>query len=292
MDLGRLLKQLSKPATQGGSALKAALISALLEKTDRDWDRRSHRISVVAQATAEQGVAATWLAREPRSADALVFHAWVELLRGLRVRRLNDAAELVSHCYQAADLRPEDPAPWVILLGAARVERYGSTAVNSIWREATDRDPWHREAYLQVLGYLSVEEGGSSARVLEFVDAVRHRVPVDAPCAALELTAAVRQYHGLTAQGGVRALTARQLWSGAGVSAALDQAGSQWPKPGFFGHAAALADLNVLAYALCAAQRRADAAVVFDALAGAATYWPWHVDGDALTQYTAAAGQR
>jgi hypothetical protein len=138
-----------------------------------------------------------------------------------------------------------------------------------------------------MLGYLSVEEGGSSARALEFVDAVRHQVPADAPCAGLELTAAVRQFHGLMAQGGVQALTARRLWSGARVSAALDQAGNQWPKPGFLRHAAALADLNVLAYALCAAQRRSDAAVVFQALAGTVTYWPWHVEGEALAQYKA-----
>lgn len=287
VDLGRLVKQLRRPAASGGSVLKAALISTVLEKTGSDWDRRSHRISVAAQVTAEQGLAAAWLAREPHSADALVFHAHVDLLRGLRVRRLDDSAELVSHCYQAADLRPEDPTPWMILLGAARIERYRSATVNAVWREATARDPWHREAHLQMLGYLSVEEGGSSAGVLEFVDAVRHQVPAYAPCAGLELTAAVRQFHGLMAQGGVQALTAPRLWSGGRVSAALDQAGNQWPSPGFFRHAAALADLNVLAYALCAAQRRSDAAVVFQALAGTVTYWPWHVEGEPVAQYRA-----
>src|SRR5690606_11818542 len=147
---------------------------------------------------------------------------------------------------------------WVTLLGVARLARYAQREVNAIWREATARDRWHREAYLQMLAYLSPEEGGSSAAVLDFLDVVRDYIPANAPCAAVELTAAVRQYQGLLGQGGVRAMTAGQLWSGGRPAAALEQAAALWPKPGFFQHAGAPADLNMLAYALCAAGRAAD----------------------------------
>ncbi|GAA4024900.1 hypothetical protein [Streptomyces plumbiresistens] len=191
----------------------------------------------------------------------------------------------MSNCYQAADLSPDDPLPWVALLGVARIERYGPRDVNSIWREATGRDRWNREAYLQMLGYLSPQEGGSSAQVLDFIDAVRPRIPTDAPCAAAELTAYVRQYQGLIAQRGVQALTAGELWRSGPVAAALDQASALWVKPGFFGHAAVLADLNVLAYALCSAGRASGAHGAFQILRGRATYWPWHFGGDALTQF-------
>ncbi|GHH93643.1 hypothetical protein GCM10017779_41000 [Streptomyces capillispiralis] len=283
-ELARVLGRLSK---RGGSARTAdvTLVASLLEETGDDWDRLGHRVSVLAEATAEAEIAAAWLGREPRNPDALLFHAWVELARGLRDGVLEDAGQVVSRCYLAAELRPEDPLPWVVLLGVARIERYGQNDVNAVWREATGRDRWHREAYLQMLAYLSPEEGGSSAAVLDFVDVVRTRIPANAPCAAVELTAAVRQYQGLLAQGGVRAMTAGQLWEGGQIAAALEQAAGLWAKPGFFQHAAAQADLNVLAYALCAAGRAADAHPVFQALEGMATPWPWNVDGPALQRF-------
>ncbi|CAL9623084.1 hypothetical protein [Streptomyces pilosus] len=283
-ELARVLGKLSKRSGSGKPA-DVALIAALLEETGDDWDRRSHRMAVLAEATADTGVAAAWLTREPDSADALVFHARSGLARGLRDGHLEDAGELVSQCRRASELNPEDPLPWVVLLGVSRVERYGRNDVNAVWREATGRDRWHREAYLQMLAYLSPEEGGSSASVLDFVDVVRTRIPANAPCAAVELTAAVRQYQGLLAQGGVRAMTAGQLWEGGQVAAALEQAAALWAKPGFFQHAAAQADLNVLAYALCAAGRAADAHPVFQTLQGTVTPWPWNGDGPAVQRF-------
>jgi hypothetical protein len=297
-DLGRLLQQLSKP---GGMrrALDVALISSLLDRTGNDWDRRSHRISTLARFLAETETASSWLIREPHSADALVFSSWVDLVRGLRARRFGNTSQLVSNCRQAADLKPGDPLPWVVLLGVARIERHDRGTVFSIWREATGRDHWNREAYLQLLGYLSPHEGGSTAQVLDFIDTSRPRIPANAPCAAAELTAYVRQYQGLVGQGGVRALTAGELWESGPVTAALNKAGSMWVKPGFLGHAAALADLNVLAYALCAARRTADADQAFQLLRGRVTHWPWRFDGDAVNQFThhraraaAAVGRR
>ncbi|MFF7853401.1 hypothetical protein [Streptomyces sp. NPDC007904] len=282
--LARVLGRLGK---RGGSgrAPDVALVSAALEEAGHDWDRRGHRASVLAEATADTGLSAAWLGREPQNADALLFHSWTALARGLRDGRLEDAGQVVEQCHRAAELRPEDPLPWVVLLGVARVERFTQNDVNAVWREATGRDRWHREAYLQMLAYLSPEEGGSSAAVLDFVDVVRTRIPANAPCAAVEVTAAVRQYQGLLATGGVRAMTAGQLWDGGQVAAALDQAATLWAKPGFFQHAAAQADLNVLAYALCAAGRAADAHHVFQALQGVVTPWPWNVDGPALQRF-------
>ncbi|TWD25363.1 hypothetical protein FB570_103147 [Streptomyces sp. T12] len=279
--LSRVLGKLSKK----GSASDATLIAELLEETGDDWDRRSHRVSVLAEATAGTRIAAAWLEREPDAPDALVFHSWTQLTRGLRDGHLEDAREVVGRCHRAAELAPEDPLPWVVLLGTARTERYDSRDVQALWREATGRDRYHREAYLQMLAHLSPEEGGSSASVLDFVDAVRAHIPANAPCAAIELTAAVRQYQSILAQGGVRAMTAGQLFEGGQMAAALHQAATLWPKPGFFQHAAAAADLNVLAYALCAAGRATDAHPVFQALQGAVTPWPWDVDGPALQRF-------
>ncbi|NJP48573.1 hypothetical protein HCJ93_00415 [Streptomyces sp. SBST2-5] len=277
--LARVLRQLSK---RGGDsrAVDVAIVSTVLEQTGADWDRREHRVSVLAEVTADTAISSAWVDQEPDDADALVFHSRVALVRGLRERQLRDVRQVVQDCRRASELDPADPLPWVTLLGVARLERYAQREVNAIWREATARDRWHREAYLQMLAYLSPEEGGSSAAVLDFLDVVREYIPANAPCAAVELTAAVRQYQGLLVQGGVRAMTAGQLWSGGRPAAALEQAAALWPKPGFFQHAGAPADLNMLAYALCAAGRAADAHPVFQVLQGTVTAWPWQVEGD------------
>lgn len=284
--LARVLRQVSR---RGGGVKPAevTLVAGLLEETGDNWDRRSHQMSVLAGETGESGadLASAWLARSPKSPDALVFHSWVGLMRGLRDRRVEDAGKMVTRCHRAAEASPADPLPWVTLLGMARIERYPQSEVNAIWREATGRDRWHREAYLQMLAHLSPEEGGSSAAVLDFIDVVRPRIPANAPCAAIELTAAVRQYQGLVAQGGLRAMTAGQLWDGGQIAASLGQAASLWAKPGFLQHAAAQADLNVLAYALCAAGRAVDALPVFDALQGMVTPWPWGDDGPAIQRF-------
>ena len=71
----------------------------------------------------------------------------------------------------------------------------------------------------------------------------------------------------------------------AAAVADLDQAAALWAKPGFFQHAAAQADLNVLAYALCAAGRAVDAHHVFQTLQGVVTPWPWNTDGPALQRF-------
>ncbi|MDT3725597.1 hypothetical protein ROS62_12150 [Streptomyces sp. DSM 41972] len=282
----QLAKALGKLSKRGsGKAADAELIAELLDKTGDDWDLRGHRVSVLAGAASGTGIAETWLERDPDDADALVFHSWTTLVRALEERRLDDTDTLITRCHRAAELSPEDPLPWVVLLGTARVVRFDHKDVDALWRQATDRDPWNREAFLQMLALLSPEEGGSSASVLDFVDAVRTRIPANAPCAAVELTAAVRQYQGLLAQGGMRAMTAGQLFESGHPAAALHQAAALWPKPGFFQHAAAPADLNVLAYALCAAGRAADAHPVFQALQGTVTPWPWDVDGPAVQRY-------
>ena len=63
-----------------------------------------------------------------------------------------------------------------------------------------------------------------------------------------------------------------------------DQALETWPQPGFLTHAAALADLNLLAYVLMQSTRPREAWLVFEAISAVATSWPWELDGDPLQQ--------
>jgi hypothetical protein len=289
--LGRLLKSLlatTRTGTIATTDLCMAQLSRFMEQDTGDRDRRTHRVSVLADYLRGSHLPRVWATREPHNASALVLHAGTQLAEGRAQGRLGDAAAVTESCYRAADLAPEDPTPWVVLLGVARMQRWEQPQAFGVWNEVLSRDRWNREAYLSMLGFLSPEEAGSRMQVLEFVDALRARMPANAPCAATELTAQVLQYHSVLARGGLEALVARNHWSQPGTAQALDRAAHTWVRPAFFRHATALADLNLLAYALMAADRRHEARPVFEALGGTVTTWPWHVGGDPLTEFEQA----
>ncbi|MEV0179945.1 hypothetical protein AB0I54_11670 [Streptomyces sp. NPDC050625] len=289
--LSKLLKSLQATMSTGTIAttdLCTAQISRLLDADTEDWDRRTHQMSVLAYRLSESHVPRAWATREPRNVSALVLHAWAKLIRGRSQGHLEDAAAVADSCLRAAELAPADPTPWVVLLGLARLQRLNQSEVFGLWNEVLTRDRWNREAYLNMLAYLGPEEMGSRIQVLDFVDAVRARTPENAPCAATELTAQVMQYQSVLTLGGVEALMARKHWDHPPAAEALDRAARTWAQPGFFQHAGAVADLNLLAYALLAAERRVLARPVFEAINGAVAAWPWRVGGDPVSEFEKA----
>ncbi|MGJ5755978.1 hypothetical protein FB563_7746 [Streptomyces puniciscabiei] len=287
-DLGKLLKSLvatTRTGTIATSDLCVAQMSRLLEQDPGDWDRRTHRMDVLAEYLVGSHLSRAWVTREPRSADALVLHAWTQVAQARAQGHLEDSAGTVETCLRAAEIAPEDPTPWVALLAVVRLERRAQSQVFGVWNEVLARDRWNREAYLNMLAYLSPDEAGSRIQVLEFVDTLRARMPANAPCVATELTAQVHQYHAILGRGGLEALVARNHWSHAMASQALDRAAHTWIQPGFLRHAKALADLNLLAYTLVAADRRAEARAVFEQIGGVVTAWPWRTGGDPVTEF-------
>ncbi|MGV9991488.1 hypothetical protein [Streptomyces sp. NPDC003374] len=293
-ELGKLLKRLvptARTGTAGGVETGVAQIARLLEQDPADFDRRAHRFAVLARFLSESRLPAAWAKREPHKADALVLHAWSDLEQGRGNGEMTDAAAVWKRCLLAAELAPRDPAPWVVMLGVARLERYARQDVFAVWNEIVARDRWHREAYLSMLAYLGPRESGSLGQLLEFVDSVRTRMPANAPCAAVELTAHVMQYHSARARGGAEELLAGNHWRSPQAAELLERARLMWPRPEFFSHAAAVADLNLLAYALTAAGRRREAVPVFEAVGGRVTGWPWHLDGEPLDCFKSALGK-
>ena len=287
-DLGKLLKSLvatTRTGTIATTELCVAQMSRLLEQDPDDWDRRTHRLDVLAGYLVGSHLPRAWSTREPRNANALVLQAWTQVAQARAQGVLEDAAAAVEACLRAAELAPEDPTPWVALLAVARLQRREQSQVFGVWNEVLARDRWNREAYLNMLAYLSPDEAGSRIQVLEFVDTLRARMPANAPCVATELTAQIHQYHAILDRGGLEALVARNHWSQHMAAQALDRAAHTWIQPGFLRHAKALADLNLLAYALVAADRRTEARAVFEQIGGVVTAWPWHTGGDPVTEF-------
>ncbi|MFJ3802674.1 hypothetical protein ACIPSJ_41210 [Streptomyces sp. NPDC090088] len=279
--LGRVLRGVAATRGIGPQDLAVAQVERLLRDTGDDWDRRSHRVGVLAHAV--PALARAWRERRPSDPDALVLAAWSELA--------TDPWGALATCRRAAEIRPGDPTPWVGALAAVRILRRPTSELTPIWKEIHARDPWHREAHLQILGYLSPEEQGSQAALRDFLDDVVAVMPPGAPTSCLPLAAAVRQYHRDLDAGGTRALGIGQYWAQPHTARWLDQALAHGMPPGRLRHAAAVADLGLLAYALSRAGRMREAGPVFSAVDGLVTPWPWSYEGDPVECYGRYAGR-
>ncbi|WP_367318288.1 hypothetical protein [Streptomyces sp. HUAS ZL42] len=291
VELGRLLKRLrstkrSSPA--GATDIAVAQIAQVLDQDPQNFDRRTHRLSVLAGFLSESHLPAAWVKREPQNVNALVLYSLAELEHGRSSGALTDGSATWRRCHLAADLDPQNPSPWVAMLGIARLMRAHRREVFAIWDEIVARDRWHREAHLSMLHYLGPQESGSLSRAIEFADSELTRMPPNAPCAAVELEVHLMRYHSAKARGGAEALLARDQWGSPQTAQFLDRAQATWPRLAFFSHAAAVSDLNLLAYALTAAGRLRGAAPVFEAVGGRVTSWPWRCEGDPLTVFESA----
>ncbi|MFJ9562710.1 hypothetical protein ACIRQQ_22010 [Streptomyces fuscichromogenes] len=286
-ELGRACRQLTGRGT--ARTLAAPIVERLLDDTGRDWDRRAHRLAALAAVT-RPSIQRSWAELHPDRPAAQTLFAWGALTRSTRAPLPHDEFEQAFRaCAAAARLDPYDPNPWVVRLGLLRQCRRPRAEVFPIWREIVARDPWHREAHLQMYGYLSPRECGSLAQSMDFVDQVRATAPAAAPTAGLPLLPLIDRYHTARSKGGVQALTADRLWSGHEATGILEPAQAAWPEPGHLPYAAAVADLNLLAYALCAARAPARAEPVFRAIAGIVTPFPWgHGGPDPVLAFTSA----
>ncbi|MEU9304779.1 hypothetical protein [Streptomyces sp. NPDC048269] len=290
-ELGKAVRLLVRLPTPNMIDIQVGAIAAVVDAADaqRDWDRKAHRLAILGSVVAGGQLPEQWLRRQPNDGEALLFKAWVDVVRGRLSGSISDAAAIAKSCHRVAADNPEDPTPWVLLVALYRLLRRPLPEMAGVWSEVVERDPWNRYAYMEMLDYLSPEECGSHLEWMEFIETVRARTPPDAPTAGLELTAVVRRYVKLVQGGGVQALLSRSAWAQPWETGALERAFRLCLSPGFLQQASALADLNTLAYALVEAERFSEATVVFQALEGVVTSWPWSTSGDAVQRYTKAA---
>ncbi|MFG3028854.1 hypothetical protein ACGFZJ_09990 [Streptomyces sp. NPDC048253] len=276
-ELGRVLKSLADPHGFPLPGIQVHVISSLVAESGENWDRRAHRLSVLATCLPNASLAASWLTRAPNSADAMILHSRMALRDAKATGTAPDESGILEDCYQAVRLRPEDPAPWVLILSLMRMQQRPLQQVRTIWQEIVARDPWHREAHLEMLGYLSPAEQGSHMAALDFIDSRLSQMPAGAPSSGLRLTAEVQRYQRNVRRGGLNEIIASSHWNTQDVASTLDKAQNYWLQPGFLRYAAAVADLNVLTFALVASRRFTEAAAAFRAVRGLVTPWPWHI---------------
>jgi hypothetical protein len=285
--LGRICKKIQRPpAMPDARDFLVDFAEQFVEEAGTDWERRWHRISVMAETSMDSGFDRSWLSRRPNSPNAQVLNAWTEALRASHGESATELPSAVQRCHQAGAARPHDPLPLIALARLLRLLRSPQRQVELVWREAVQRDPWNREAHLQMLGYFSEGEFGNPGLAREFVEVQRVRMPADAPAAALELTATVQAFHRATSKDQLNAILGDLWWQRPHAQVVLDRGIELAARPGFLRHAASPADLNVLAYALVQAGRAPDAAPVFRLLGPTVVPWPWNQNGDPVEEFT------
>ncbi|MFI0811749.1 hypothetical protein [Streptomyces echinatus] len=249
---------------------------SLLVHTGDDWDRRGHRLTVLAQDPCATARAGDWLAAEPGSADAATLLALALVHRALR--GAEEPGRARDACATAAALAPADPTPWLGLLLLARA--FGPESVMlGTFAELIRRHPEHHHAHHLLIEGLAQRPGSGRAEDHEAYDAAElaaAEAPADSPLAVLPVVAYAERYRVLAATGLAPAdPAASRHWSGPRARRILRASFDWWLEWEHDEHPRRHIDLNHLAFALSCAGRPAEAAALFRRIGDHATPAPW-----------------
>ncbi|MFD1658485.1 hypothetical protein ACFSL4_09755 [Streptomyces caeni] len=268
-----------------------AIVRALLAATRDDWDRRGHRVTVLAQEPTALAWARDWQLAEPESpcASVLVAHATVH--RALRGKERADTAREV--CRAAAGLAPQDPTPW---LGLLILERSLGTEeeVVHLFDEVRARYPDHHHAHHLVVARLAERRADLGQdplhEVYDFAAWAAERAPADSPLAILPVVAHAERYRVLAAAGSEPAdPVASGHWVGRRARQVMKTAFDWWLEWERDDHPRRHVDLNFLAHAKYCEGRGAEAAALFHRIGPYATPAPWsYPDRDPYRAFHAA----
>lgn len=248
-------------------------VADLLRATGRDWDRRVHRISVLA-GSLPAAVSQRWVTDRPGDGDALVLRAFALSERApdegpAAARRAEQA------CLRAAQACPEDPTPWLALLSLLQSFAAPPKDAVPVWTEAVNRAPWNRTAYHQLLRYLSPRGHGTVPDMMDFAQQGAARAPYGSPLVLLPVAARVELVAHRQRQDPLVAFGASGHWNDPRAAEEVDTALTGWFHTAAAPHAEAVTDLNVLAFALTRTHRPAEATAVFHRIGRHMTHHPW-----------------
>ncbi|MEU2425410.1 hypothetical protein ABZ619_31080 [Streptomyces sp. NPDC007851] len=260
---------------------------SLLLHTGEDWDRRGHRVTVLAREPYAIAWSREWLLAEPGSAGAATLYALTLVRRALRGKEPPERAR--DACAGAAALSPADPTPWLGLLLLAR--HLGTDEeVRDSFAEVRRRHPDHHHAHHLMAARLAETETRGTDELRAFAERSATEAPADSPLAVLPVVAYNERHRVLAATAGVPADPAcAGHWAEPAARRALSAAFDWWLEWGIEEHPRRHVDLNHLAHATCGAGRYAEAAALFQRIGRHTTEVPWsYPDRDPCEAFRAA----
>ncbi|MFA3879146.1 hypothetical protein ABS735_36825 [Streptomyces sp. MMCC 100] len=265
-------------------------VRSLLVHTGDDWDRRGHRVAVLAKEPHCAPWAREWLLADPGSADASVLLAFALVHRALRGKE--KPARVREACREAAALVPDDPTPW---LGLLMLERSlgADEDVIRVFDEVRGRYADHHHAHHLMVARLAERGGGGPDalhEVYDFANWAAEQAPADSPLAILPVVAHAERYRVLAAAGHESPDPAASgHWVGRRARLVMKAAFDWWLEWEQDGHPRRLIDLNFLAHAKSCEGRGAEAAALFHRIGEHATPAPWsYPDRDPFSAFRAA----
>ncbi|MGI5374222.1 hypothetical protein ACQEV2_08230 [Streptomyces sp. CA-251387] len=266
-------------------------VRSLLARTGDDWDRRGHRVTVLAREPYCAPWARDWLLAEPDSADAAVLLALAQVQRALRGKEKPVRAR--ESCHSAAALAPADPTPWLGLL-MLECALGAEEEVRRLFAEVRARYADHHHAHHLMVARLAERHPGAGPdplhEVYDFANQAAEHAPADSPLAILPVIAHAERYRVLAGAGHEpRDAAASGHWTGRRARQVMRAAFDWWLEWEQEGHPRRLIDLNFLAHAKVCEGRGAEAAALFHRIGEHATPSPWsYPDRDPYPAFRAA----
>lgn len=264
---------------------------SLLLRTGDDWDRRGHRVVVLAQASGAAAWTRDWLLAEPDSADAAALLACATVLGAVRGKDPEHRAR--EACSDAARRAPDDPTPWLALLLLAR--SLGTEEETSrFFEEVRNRHPDHHHAHHLMAARLAERRPDAGQdplhEVYDFAAWAAEQAPADSPLAVLPVIAHTERYRVLAAGRHEPSDPARSdHWTGRRARQVLKGAFDWWLEWGSEDHPRNRVDLSFLAHAQLYDGRTAEAAALFHRIGSHSSPAPWsYPDRDPLKTFLAA----
>ncbi|MFE7443095.1 hypothetical protein ACFU7X_21890 [Streptomyces chartreusis] len=264
---------------------------SLLARTGDEWDRRGHRVTVLAQEQYCVPWTRDWLLAEPDSVDAAVLLALAQVQRALHGKEKPPRAR--EACHAAAALAPSDPTPWLGLLMLEKAMG-AEPEVRRLFAEVRARYADHHHAHHLMIARLAEHQSGTGTdplhEVYDFANAAAERAPADSPLAVLPVIAHAERYRVLAAAGHEpRDAAASGHWTGRRARQVMRAAFDWWLEWEQEGHPRRLVDLNFLAHAKVCEGRGAEAAALFHRIGEHATPSPWsYPDRDPYSAFRTA----
>ncbi|MEU8793333.1 hypothetical protein [Streptomyces sp. NPDC048643] len=266
-------------------------VRALLAGTGEDWDRRGHRLTVLAQESATLAWARDWQLAEPESPDAAVLLGCATVERALNGKERPERAR--DACRAAAVLAPADPTPW---LGLLLLERSlgAEEDVVRLFDEVRHRHADHHHAHHLMVARLAERRATAGQdplhEVYDFANWAAEQAPADSPLAILPVVAHAERFRVLAAAGTEPAdPVASGHWVGRRARQVMKAAFDWWLEWERDDHPRRLVDLNFLAHAKVCEGRGAEAAALFHRIGEHPTPAPWsYPDRDPYTAFRTA----
>lgn len=247
----------------------------LLDRTGDDWDRRGHRLVVLADGSGSLAWAREWQLTEPESADAAALAACAASAAAVRGREKPETArELIA---EAADRAPADPTPW---LAALHLARHTGTLQESrrVFDEVRARHREHHHAHHLMAAALA--DSAEDRELYEFASESAAQAPADSPLALLPVIAHAERFRAGRDGGRAEPRVAEEHWSSRQATHLVRGAFNWWLEwGGEEGHPRRVVDLNFLTYAKFHEGRLAEAAALFQRVGDLVTPAPWSYAG-------------